>query len=77
MATVRALYPDPGEGTLLATPRLVSTGQALIEVTPPGERARRLRVAADPERYAFVTRVPEGSAVRVLSVEDGCGNRGA
>jgi len=77
VATVRATYPDPGEGTLMATPRFASTGQALLEVTRPGRRAHRVRVPADPERMAFVARaVPAGSSVRVLSVVDGCGNRG-
>lgn len=77
VATVRALYPDPGEGTLMATPRLVGTGQAIVEVTRPGRRARRLRVAADPAKLAFVVRgVPSGGSVRVLSVSDACGNRG-
>jgi hypothetical protein len=45
-------------------------------VTAPGERARRVRVAADPAKLAFVASVPEGASVRVLSVVDGCGNRG-
>jgi len=76
VATVRATYPDPGEGTLMATPRLVSTGSALIEVTAPGEAPQRVLLAADPDRLAFVARVPEGATVRVLSVVDGCGNRG-
>jgi len=76
VATVRATYSDPGEGTLLATPRFASTGEALIEVTEPGGSVERQRVAADPDRLAFVAQVPEGSTVRVLSVEDACGNRG-
>ena len=76
VATVRAIYPDPGEATLMATPRLVGTGQAVLEVTAPGEEARRLRVAADPAKLAFVADVPAGSSVRVLSVTDGCGNSG-
>ena len=76
VATVRATYPDPGESTLMATPRLVSTGQALVELRGPGKQARRVRLAADPERYGFVTSVPAGYTVRVLSVVDGCGNRG-
>ena len=76
VATVRALYPDPGEGTLMAMPRLVGTGQAVVEVAEPGRRARRLRVAADPAKLAFVANVPAGASLRVLSVADGCGNRG-
>ena len=77
VAVVRATYPDPGEKTLMATPRFATTGQALVEVTDPGRRRpRRVRVAADPARYGFAVRVPAGGSVRVLSVIDGCGNRG-
>jgi hypothetical protein len=77
VAVVRATYPDPGEKTLMATPRFATTGQALVEVTQPGRRrARRVRVAADPARYGFAVSVPAGGSVRVLSVVDGCGNRG-
>jgi hypothetical protein len=74
---VRALYPDPGEATLMATPRLANSGQAVLEVTVPGRRRpRRVRAAADAERFAYVASVPAGSTVRVLSVSDGCGNSG-
>lgn len=76
VAVVRATYPDPGDGTLMATPRFASTGQALLEVTSPDGRDRRMRVAADPSRLAYVASVSQGSTVRVLSVVDGCGNRG-
>ena len=76
VALVRALYPDPGEGTLMAMPRLASTGSAVLEVTRPGGARRRIRAAADRARFAYVARVPEGSTARVLSVADGCGNRG-
>jgi neutral ceramidase len=74
VATVRALYPDPGEQTLMAMPRLASSGSALLEVTESGERPRRVRAAADPQRHAYVARVPTGATVRVLSVTDDCGN---
>ena len=74
VATVRALYPDPGEGTLMATPRLASTGSALLEVTEPDGETTRVRAAADAARFAYVARAPAGSEVRVLSLEDGCGN---
>ena len=77
LALVRAIYPDPGEETLMALPRLAGTGSALLEVTDPGGARRRVRARADRARYAYVARVPEGSTVRVLSVADGCGNRGA
>jgi hypothetical protein len=76
VALVRATYPDPGEGTLMAMPRLARTGSALLEVTSPGGDRSRVRARADGDRYAYVARVPAGSSVRVLSVTDGCGNSG-
>ncbi len=57
-------------------PRLASTGGALLEVTQPGRRPRRVRATADAARFGYVARVPAGSSVRVLSVTDSCGNRG-
>jgi hypothetical protein len=76
VALVRATYPDPGESTLMAMPRLAGTGSALLEVTEPGRSPRRVRAAADRSRFAYVARVSRGSKVRVLSVADGCGNAG-
>jgi neutral ceramidase len=76
VALVRALYPDPGQATLMATPRLASSGRAVLEVTAPGRRPRRVGAAADPQRFGYVAGVPAGSTVRVLSVDDGCGNSG-
>jgi hypothetical protein len=72
-ATLRALYPDPGKETLLALPRLVGTGSALLEVTANG-RTRRVTAAADGDRYLFSAPVPAGATVRVVRVQDGCGN---
>ena len=74
VATVRATYPDPGKTTLMATPRLASTGSALLEVTAPDGSTDRVRARADAARFAYVASVPAGASVRVLSVTDGCGN---
>ena len=76
VALVRAVYPDPGENTLMALPRLASTGGAVLEVTRPDGSRRRVVAGADPARFGYVASVPAGSTVRVLSVTDGCGNRG-
>jgi hypothetical protein len=64
-SVLRAVYPDPGKDTLLALPRLASSGVAVVDA---GGRTRRL--AADPDLYGW--KVPE--AVRVRSLVDGCGN---
>jgi hypothetical protein len=77
LATVRALYPDPGPETLMALPRLVGNGRMVVETTPPGSSPRRMSVRAGSEDLAFRFRVRPGTAVRVLSVSDGCGNRGS
>jgi neutral ceramidase len=66
--TLRALYPDPGEEALLALPRRVVSGRALLRV---GKR----RVRARPTRLGvFRARVPKGAAVTLLSLRDRCGN---
>jgi neutral ceramidase len=70
MATVRAVYPDPGETTLMALPRLVRDGWAELRV---GRRLTRTR--ADAERYGWVVNVRAGETVRVRSLADPCGNR--
>jgi neutral ceramidase len=58
----RALYPDPGDGALYATPRLVLDGK--------GKLAGGGTVQADPSTGTFP--VPDGKTIE--SVEDGCGN---
>ena len=71
--TVRALYPDPGEQALLALPRLVDSGEALLDVTAGGT-TRRVSAPADPAGYVFSARVREGATVRVVRLNDRCGN---
>ena len=76
-AFVRAEYPDPGEETLLALPRMVRTGVARIRVRDARGRVV-FRGRAKPNRRlgVFTARVPRGSkSVRVLSLRDSCGNR--
>ena len=75
-ARVRARHPDPGDGALLALPRLVQTGSATLEVTPPGEPTRTVTARPDAATGTFAAPVPAGSRVVLGGVRDGCGNRG-
>lgn len=69
--TLRATYPDPGDAALLALPRRVRTGRALLRVPGVG------RVRALPNRLGvFRARVPKNAKVRVLEVRDRCRNTG-
>ena len=73
-ASVRALYPDPGEEALLSLPRRVTTGRVLLAVRARGASAR---VRARPDgQGTFGARVPRGARVKVLKVRDRCGNTG-
>jgi neutral ceramidase len=69
-----ALYPDPGKEALLALPRRVRSGSAVLEVRRRGRRTTQVLARPDRERLAFVATVPAGSTVRVLGVHDSCGN---
>jgi hypothetical protein len=72
-AIVRARYPDPGEA-LLALPRRVRTGTALLSVRTPGGGVRQITAAPGPGGLSFTAQVPAGSAIEGIRVEDGCGN---
>jgi neutral ceramidase len=77
-ARVTALYPDPGtEDTLLALPRRVRSGVAVLGVKKGSRKERRVRARLTKDRLAFQARVPRGAKVRVIHVKDGCGNRSA
>jgi hypothetical protein len=68
--TLRALYPDPGKEALLALPRRVVSGRALL-------KAGRRKVRARPTKLGvFRARVPKGAQVTLLSLRDRCGNTG-
>jgi neutral ceramidase len=73
-ARVRGFYPAPAAGSLLAIPRLVRTGRAVLRVTPPGGEPATVTALPEAETGAFAASVPAGSAVELLSIEDGCGN---
>ena len=75
-ASVTAEYPDPG-AALVALPKRVRTGHAILTVDPPGAAAPRdERADLDSDRLEFVAPTPAGSAVTGKSVQDGCGNTG-
>jgi hypothetical protein len=69
-------YPDPGAGVLLALPRRVRSGSALLKITPPGGSPSAVTAYPDAERLRFTGPAPPGSAVEVVSIQDGCGNSG-
>lgn len=74
-ARVTAIYPDPGEeDTLLALPRRVRTGFAVLGVKRGGGEERRVRANLTEDKLAFAARVPRGATVRVIRVRDGCRN---
>ena len=73
-ARVVAEYADPGEDILLALPRRVRAGSAVLEVRGPRGRVRQVLARPDEKGLAFTARVPAGATVRVLGVHDRCGN---
>ena len=78
-ARVTATYPEPDkEKTLLALPRRVQSGFAVLGVKKKGRRKEQ-RVLAGPadDGLGFQARVPRGAAVRVIRVRDACGNSSA
>jgi neutral ceramidase len=75
-ASLTATYPDPGPAALLALPRRVRTGEALLQVTPPGGAPAVVTALPDAEALRFTATVPEGSDVQLVEVRDGCGNGG-
>ena len=70
-----ALYPDPGkEDALLALPRRVRTGFAVLGVKKGDRKERRVRARLTRDKLSFKARVPRKAAVRVIRVKDACGN---
>ena len=77
-ARVTATYPDPGkEDTLLALPRRVRSGKAVLGVRKGRGKEKRVRARLTKDRLAFTARVPRGATVRVIRVKDACGNTSA
>ena len=77
-ARVTALYPEPSkDDTLLALPRRVRSGRAVLGVKRGSGPEKRVRAHLTRDRLAFQARVPRGARVRVIRVKDACGNRSA
>jgi neutral ceramidase len=72
--SVKARYPAPAAGSLLAVPRLATTGSARLRVTPPGGAPREMRAKFDKATGAYTATVPAGSTVAMLSLRDRCDN---
>jgi neutral ceramidase len=75
VARVEARYPDPGPA-LVALPRRVRDGVVTLRVTEAGSPARDVEARPDADALAFTAPVPEGAAITVAGVADGCGNTG-
>ena len=70
-ATVVARYPDPGSDALIALPRRVRTGAAMLDVN-----GQAIPAFLDSKKLRFTATVPPGATVSVDEVEDSCGNSG-
>jgi neutral ceramidase len=69
-ARVRITYPDPGEGALLALPRLLREGSVTLRAG-----GRSVRAAYDAATGEWVAPVPAGpEPVTVAAARDRCGN---
>ena len=75
VARVRAEYELPGT-PLAALARRVRHGFAVIEFDPPSGPIQEAVALADARGLEFRAGVPAGSSIRVLSIEDACGNTG-
>jgi hypothetical protein len=75
-ARVRARYPAPAAGALVALPRRVRTGTATLRIRQPGGAVRDVTARPDAAGLAFTAAVPPGSTIESVRVEDGCGNTG-
>ncbi|MEA2386406.1 MAG: neutral ceramidase [Thermoleophilaceae bacterium] len=71
---VTAIYPDPGKDILLALPRRVRSGSALLGVKRGSGKEKRAWAKLTKDRLAWSARVPRGAKVRVIRVKDACGN---
>lgn len=72
IASVRALYPNPGPDTIVALPRIATTGAAelLVDGAP-------VTAVADPATGTYTAPVAPGASVSLVRVEDACGNASA
>jgi hypothetical protein len=72
---VKAEYTGFPEDPLMALPRRVRTGYALLRLKRPnGEIVERIAWPLAPDRLEFVGTVPPAAKIQSVSVEDGCGN---
>jgi hypothetical protein len=72
--SVKGHYPAPAAGSLLAVPRLVTTGAARLLVTYHRTKTRVVTARFDSATGAFTADVGKASAVELLSLYDRCGN---
>jgi neutral ceramidase len=73
-AAVRVRYPEPDNGALLALPRLVRDGEAVLELTDASGATRWVTARYDAAAGAFTAPASGAVAARLVRAEDGCGN---
>jgi len=76
MVRIRAEYENLPTSALATLARRVRHGVAALIVTRPGGASEEAFAFPDSRRLEFVARVPNGSNVSVVSIEDACGNTG-
>ena len=72
IASVRPIYPDPGQGTLLALPRLLLGGDVSVTLGNGGKVP-----ATDPDGDGLYTAHVGNGNVTGATATDRCGNTGA
>jgi neutral ceramidase len=75
VAHVKAEYTGFPDEPLMALPRRVRTGYALLRLKKPnGEVVERLAFPLAPDGLEFTGKVPPAATLESVSIEDGCGN---
>lgn len=77
VARVRAEYSGLPAIPLVVLNRRVRHGVAVLSVTKPGGAVEEVLALPDSRGFEFRAGVPEGSTVKVVSIEDACGNTGS
>jgi neutral ceramidase len=76
-ARVRAEYSGFAAQPLTGLPLRVRSGFAIVRVHAPGGAVNDVIAPIDPKGLEFDARVPAGSTIDVVSIEDACGNTGS
>jgi neutral ceramidase len=77
IARVRAEYTGFPAAPLAVLPKRVRHGFAILRVTRPDGAVEEIPAFPDSNGLEFRASVPSGSSVKVVSIEDACGNTGS